>query len=221
MIIDDKTINLLAQGFSVSGVPYYEHSQDFQTQLEKRDAEIKRLSTAGKKAGFNILLIHQTPSGLGNPNIPVDIEATSPLFSEFDMVFCGHIHTRQEITAKFTIIGSPNHRDLGDEGQEKGFYVVDTETKTKEFVSTKGKYPEYKRQRIKVGQQIEGDGFNYIVPQFVEEAKDIKGETVIKDNFEIDLTPAKLMENYIQHVKPNDVELLQAGLECLTLKIED
>jgi len=218
-IIDDKTFTL--GDLCISGIPYYEFKEDYHQRLKERHDKIMDKPRPGV---YKVLLIHQTPSGMGNPNIPVDTDVNDPLYDAWDDVFCGHIHSRIEITPKFTLVGNTHHRDLGDAGSEKGFYVIDTESKSKEFVSLKGQYPEYIRQRVKIGESVTDDGYNYYVPHYITGDADVENNPeglINTENFEVDLSPDKLIENYCKEVAPGDEELLKVGLECLKLKIEE
>jgi DNA repair exonuclease SbcCD nuclease subunit len=57
-------------------------------------------------------------------------------FSNFDMVFSGHFHTRQSMD-NITYLGSPFQCDWGDYGHVGGFHIFDTETKELEFFPNK------------------------------------------------------------------------------------
>lgn len=221
-IIDDQTMKV-SEDMVVTGIPYYEFKEDFHTRLREQHEIIKARIENGtlSRDSYKVLLIHQTPSGLPNPNIPVDTDVNDPLYDIWDEVFCGHIHARQEITPKFTLLGNTDHRDLGDEGSEKGIYVIDSVTRTKQFVSLKGKYPEYRRVRVKIGEAVPDDGFNWYVPHYVtDEINNNPDAAINTDNFEVDLSAETLIDNYCKEVAPGNQRLLSAGLECLKLKVE-
>ena len=84
----------------------------------------------------------------------------------------------------------------------------------------KGKYPEYIRVRLKIGEPTPDDGFNYYVPAyFTDNAVNNNPEAGVDTrSFEVDLTPEKLIENYCKEVAPGNDELFKIGLECLTLR---
>ena len=53
-------------------------------------------------------------------------------FKGFEHVFVGHFHTQQK-KKNITYIGSPHQLNRNDENKEKGFVVLDTDTKDFEF----------------------------------------------------------------------------------------
>lgn len=206
----------------LSGVPYYEYPEHFQQRLSVANFQSDIIgANYGEFKPFRILLVHQTPTGLENKNIPFDTDVHDPLYDIFDEVFCGHIHARQEITPKFTIVGSPMHRDMDDAGVEKGFYVLDTFTREKEWVSLKGNYPEFIVVRVKLGEDIPIDPHNFIVPVIVDGIRLPKEGEADPQDFQTDLSPATLVANYCATIAPDDQQLLTIGLECLTLKQEE
>lgn len=221
-IIDDSSITI--GDIVITGIPYYEYADDFKQKLKQRADHLRESIDIGHvpKDAYKLLLIHQTPSGMGNPNIPVDTDVNDPVYDIWDEVMCGHIHCSMKITPKFTIVGNTHHRDLGDEGQEKGFWVIDTDTKIKEFVSLKGKYPEYRRARVSIGESVPDDGYNYYVPQYLLEGPVNNVEGAVKaEDFGVDLSAESLIQNYLKQVAPDDEELLKVGLECLKIKVEE
>lgn len=89
----------------------------------------------------HILLMHLGISGayVGKGNYAMsDAFTTEDLHPEaFDFGVAGHFHKRQLLGGHphFFYTGSPLQHSFNDEGEEKGFYVLDTETGTAEFVS--------------------------------------------------------------------------------------
>lgn len=193
----------------VVGVPYYEYAEDYHQAL----ADTLQETTDYQK---KILLCHQTPSGLNNPNIPFDTDVHNELYEDFDLVLNGHIHAFQEITPKFINVGSPLHRDLGDLGVNKGFLVIDTdaigEGKFYKFVSTKGKYPEFELVKLKEGEDLKKDDFNYLIP--IREVKQSMTLDVNVEEFGGGLTDENLVRNYWKKVS-KDEALLFTGLKFL------
>jgi DNA repair exonuclease SbcCD nuclease subunit len=91
----------------------------------------------------DFLLMHQTPLQIDNKIIPHDIDLTNNVFSNFHYIFSGHIHKHQIlIKDKAVMVGSPLHRDAGDEGQDKGFIIFDTSLNTFERIIL-DKYPKF------------------------------------------------------------------------------
>jgi len=211
-LIDDSSICLQSDSYgipvAVHGIPYYAYPEHFAKALKDK------AKVASVKKGKHILLIHQTPSGLSNPNIPVDTNVHDPLYDFFDLVLCGHIHQGQSITEKFYLMGSPLHRDLGDEGDEKGFWVLDLEQpeETLTFVTRKGRYPEF---RVISGEVPEEYANDYVLKERTAAEAFIEiGDANIKD-FSSALTPSQLLENYWKETEGNDTELLKTGIAFL------
>ena len=104
----------LSEDYRVWGIPYYSHAEHYKNMVSSIDPS---------EALNNYLLIHQTPLH-SNSMIPHDCSPNDS--RDFDFTFCGHIHKYERLSEKFCIVGSPLHRDLGDEGQDKGFLIFDT-----------------------------------------------------------------------------------------------
>lgn len=191
---------------AIFGIPYYEYGEHFRKRLEEQSEIAAKHKARGMKT---ILMIHQTPSGLANLNIPTDTNVDDPLYDAFDFVWCGHIHAKQMITPKFVLGGSPLHRDLGDEGQDKGFWLQDLNNPTDvNFLSLRGSYPEYVRVRGIVPDKFAGD---FVVVESDVDALPEKAVEEIK-NFSAHLTAAELLTNYWKQVDGKDNDLLEVGL---------
>lgn len=191
------------------GLPYYELPEDYHSVLKDFNPLATQVECDAK-----ILLTHQTPTGLNNPNIPTDTDVNDPLYDPYDIVLNGHIHAFQAITDKFINVGSPLHRDLGDEGVTKGFLVINTQNLPKfKFISLKGKFPEFQTQKLKLGEKVEYDGFNYIVPSWTEETTE-NTDNVNVDEFGNDLTAETLLTNFWSK-QSNDKALLTTGLKLI------
>lgn len=211
ILIDNQSVKM--GDCVVTGIPYYEYPEHFKAKL----SELSVVNEQFKEEGLNtLLLVHQTPTGLGNPNIPVDTDVNDPLYDPFDFVLCGHIHERQHIIDKFLIVGSPLHRDLGDEGQDKGFIVMDLDNLSEgfKFISLKGRYPEFVRVKVGIGEEPEPDDFNYVVPDIiVEELPNV--DDVSTEDFGSDLKAETLLKNYWEAVDGKNEKLLEVGLKLV------
>jgi DNA repair exonuclease SbcCD nuclease subunit len=199
----------------IFGVPYYEFPEHYNIAL----AAINELAKSVKGSFNKILMIHQTPNGLPNTFIPSDTDVNDPLYDEFQDVFCGHIHDRQEITDKFTLVGTPNQNTVDDAGKEKGFYVYDSVTRVKEFVSLKGLYPEFIIVQLRMGETLPVDADNYVIPRLVYEPTKVGEGEADPEQFRTDLAPENLLRNYWDTVCKGDEYLLELGLECINTKI--
>lgn len=138
--IDGMSVAAGAGLIDVIGLPYYKTPDDFSNELDRIIGELNHLP----KKRFRILLIHNTPKHLANPNIPFDFDPFDPRFDNFDLVICGHIHKFQKYSDKFYLLGSPLHRDMGDLNDEKFLLHIDENTKEVTPISRKGRYPELK-----------------------------------------------------------------------------
>lgn len=191
---------------AVIGIPYFEYKEHYQNCLQQAVELAKKL-----KDGFShtvILLTHQTPKGTDNDMIPADTNPADPEYKAFDFVFNGHIHKHQQITTNYWNVGSPLHRDAGDIGQEKGFLVLDLDTKKVSRVILTG-YPEFKR--ISATDTPDPNHFNVV--ELVEDVAQIASHDV--ERFDTSLSNESIMENYWQEVDGKDKELLEVGLSFL------
>ncbi len=216
-VFDDVGVRL-DEETALFGIPYYDDPQEYNRALDAAVAEAE----AGNE--FKILVIHQTPMGLDNAMIQTDTDPNDPRYDVFDLVLCGHIHTRQFITDKFVVVGTPIHRSAEDQGLEKGYFLVDTGLKAKgkpakeimEFVSTRGRYPEF--VTINEGDTVVTDADNPDIPHFVTvRPKEVKFKTEaasVKD-FGAGATPQDLVTAYWREAGEGDEKLLTIGLKLL------
>lgn len=205
-LIDNKHVLLDTDNgdvISIAGIPYYEYAEHFKIAL---DCVIDEFSP-------NILLTHQTPTGLGNDMIPTDTDINDPLYENFNMVFNGHIHSHAMLSENYMVVGSPLHRDAADEGFEKGFLLIDLEDTSKYKQVKLSTLPKFRR-KFK-GDEIElGEEKDYILwtPQPVVNATKTK-QPISK--FEATLKHSDLLTNYWTEVDGKDKELLSVGLELI------
>ncbi len=177
------------------GIPYFRDSKEFHAKLKELSDKASRVASNT----LRILMTHQTPIGSVGEHIPTDTDPFDPLYESFDFVFNGHIHKRQQLSDKYYVIGNPLHQDLSDAGQKKGYYILDTETRTMEFVPLD--FPEFV-----VGKEAEGSK-NYFVPRESEiELQNIEVEAVSKEG---------VVAEYWENVDGKDRELLQEGINLL------
>lgn len=194
---------------SVVGIPYYEMVEDFGLALDNAVEHTKDLK--GKK----VLMIHQTPKGIGNAMIKADTDPYDVRYDNFDYVYCGHIHKRQDLNDKFTVIGSPIHRDLGDVGESKGFLVINLDKPEKgyKFIELTG-YPHF----VQIMEGEERSDIDEVGAYVVEKpniAQISTAKSMNADRFNTGLTPKELLKNYWEEVNGKDKELLEVGLEFL------
>lgn len=216
-IVVDNDLKLIDDGIIVAGVPYYEYKEHYQQKLQ----EIAE-NTACAKAGLEedgvltkaFLMIHQTPRSISNAMIPFEAEPKDPLLDIFDYTFCGHIHARQDLAEKFTVVGNPIHRDLADAGKDKGFLVMNLckPENGYKFIKLKG-YPEFV-QKYEDEITDEDTADNYVVPKIRVEDIKLNSKANV-DDFNTGLEAQELVQNYWKEADGKDEELLQIGLSFL------
>ncbi len=185
-------------GTIVYGVPYYESPDDFKTRLLEA-----RALAEGRTDKAAVLLIHQTPGGIGNEMIIPDTVASDPAYAAFDLVFCGHIHQGQQIAPGFYVVGSPLHRDLGDEGDKKSIITLSIDDAGIQLSRLLTGYPEYKRVTVAAGEAVPENDFDYIVvvPVVADIAQ--QEQEISQTEFGADLSARVLIENYAKKLLPS------------------
>jgi DNA repair exonuclease SbcCD nuclease subunit len=184
LLIDNDYIDT-GENIRIHGIPYYSHKAHYDLALEGCRMNLNTKT--------NLLLIHQTPRH-SNPMIPSDVDPTQ--YGDFDFVFCGHIHKRERVAENFVVVGSPLHRDLGDEGETKGFLIFDTHENDYEFI-----YLDYPRfERVKLNDTPTSVD-NYIIPLIELEEHDSDIDISINDSHNDSL------RYYLDAVKPDDSEI--------------
>jgi len=191
----------------IYGIPYYEYAEHFQITLQKVVDKIQGTASSNK----NYLLMHQmVASGFPEKD---HIQPDDSLFDRFDMVFNGHVHDGGEITEKFINVGSPMHRDLGDLGKRKGFWILDLDDPdTLFFKDITDKFPQFIRKEE--GSELnEWESKQYVVWTPVVNTKTLKQKEML-DNFRTDLTPEIIIKNYASVAELNE-ETLNYGLTLI------
>lgn len=188
-LLDNKRVIAKEEGIIFGGIPYYPEyagSTEFEQAYEKLE-------------DCDYLLIHQTP--VTDQYVPYYQSVNPNDFPE--IVLCGHIHNKQRLTDNFLIVGSPLHRDAGDIGHSKGFWIIDEDKF--EFQKLEG-FPEFKREKV---------GGHYFVPAI--EITNPDGDLIEVEHWQPDLNykPEQLVREYLESNNITDVELLKTGLSCL------
>lgn len=110
------------------------------------------------------LFLHQ-----GVQNVPVGNGFELPneflhsnLIPTKSLAFTGHYHKHQKVSDNLVIVGSPMQHTWSDSGDERGYIILDTKTKSWEHRVWEG--PRFIKQEVKVGQPINYFDFtgNYI-----------------------------------------------------------
>ena len=108
--------------------------------------------------------------------------------------------------------GSPLHRDLSDEGQDKGVYVIDLETAAWVFLSLNDRFPVF----VSVTEGDELDETNKYVVRKPAFAPLSEADVQVVENFSTDNKPAELLKNFWTEVDGKNKPLLEKGLSFLT-----
>lgn len=188
-LIDNSAISL-SENVVVYGIPYYSYKEHFYAMYNALDLDAAKI---------NILLMHQTPKHK-NPMIPFDVEPQH--FEKFDYVFCGHIHTREQLTKNFALVGSPLHRDLGDLGETKGFLILDTYSLHCEFVELD--YPKFVNT-----ENVDISKDDYVMPAVVKSVDEAP-----EDEFNYSEEHSKLVTKFCKTV-PEGEKYLEIGLKII------
>ena len=183
------------------GIPYIRHINHFWEILESFKVDTKL---------NNYLMIHQTPKGTLNMNIPHEVDPEHELFQQFDYVFAGHIHEYQHHTHNFVMVGSPLHRDLSDVGQDKGYLIFDTVDNKYQRVIL-DKYPKFSYKPL---EKVTGEEKDFIIPTI--EVEKTEEDTELEQNFAINKNPKELIQIYWEHNGDGDKELLEIGLKAIS-----
>lgn len=199
-----------ANGHMIHGVPYYDHAEHFRIALSQAE---KGVYLEDKN---HFLLMHQSvDSGLP---IDDDIMCTDTLFDPFTMVFNGHIHHNKNVADFFINVGAPMHRDAGDVGHRRGFWIVDLDDPidTISFMDITDKYPQFIHKFV--GEPLsDWESQQYVIwvqnPK-MENSKDQE----ITEKFNTSLAPKAILENYCKEVLSKDEfkDKLAYGLTLLS-----
>jgi len=192
----------------IYGIPYMEHAEHFRAILET-------INKGVDPTRINILLMHQVVAS-GLP-IEDDIEATDPLFDKFSMVFNGHIHDNQQITDKFINVGAPMHRDAGDIGKQRGFWIVDLDdpVNTISFKDITDRYPQFIHKNV--GEELTEEEKKQYVICVPNTVTDDVTEQQLTEKYATNLSPQVLLKNYCEEVLPEQEvkDKLEYGLKLL------
>ena len=201
----DNFINLYGKivkinNVNITGIPYLSDNKELYSAISELS---KSLSGTN-----NILLTHQMLSN----DIPIsnDFDMTDPIFNPFKYVFNGHVHTHEELSAKFINIGSPYHKDLNDEGQSKYIIIFDTQFAVYDVYETTNKLPRIIRKTV--GTEItEEEKDDFIIYENPVIKKD---EEIDSEKFDPRLNYEELIKNYWQEVS-DDPELLNIAIKLI------
>lgn len=214
-VIDDRSEYIHPLRTRIYGIPYYDHKGEYAQALDLAVQDAQELG----EQDFKLLVIHQTPEGLDNKMIQTDTDPNDPRYDVFDLVLCGHIHTQKFITDKFVVAGTPLHRTMEDAGEEKGYFIVNVGHKAKnkpakellEFVSTRGRYPEFRVTDEPKDVPRYPHDFVKVRPKEVV----FKTKAASVKDFGSGVKPSDMVEAYWKEVGGGDELLLKVGIKLL------
>jgi len=201
-VILNRVRVLAGDNFNFYCIPNVETEEEFNKIL-------KELPLAHPKK-YNILLGHVDIRG-ATTNDLYNITSKNGIIPEslnnFDRVFLGHFHARQQIH-NITYVGSPVQLSHGEELSEKGLTIWNAEDNSIEFIVNPN-YEVYKTI-LNIEEDVKKKFIRYITNQFIDagEAKKIKETLISKGALDVKI------EIKNQEFK----EITQAELENFDMK---
>jgi DNA repair exonuclease SbcCD nuclease subunit len=203
-VMDEPRIYQFGQDntLSVFALPYSEDVDGMRENLEKNrdvevDACIGHVCISGARPGANFVL--------KSPNMLTAID-----FRGYPKTFLGHYHMKQDITDNIHYLGSPLQHNWGDVGQQRGYWIWDTNTNgLKFFESDAPKFvlaTERPGEYVEVSDPAEGN-FVRVVSQAVISPPRWQE---IKTSFLQDLK-AKHVEAYVEPTAPTTLDTADQG----------
>lgn len=227
MVLDKFEEIQLSDELRIYPVPY---SKNVELILQS----ISRYEKIAKSSnGVNIVLGHVGISGafVGKGNYSMSDSFSLEDFKPevFDFGVFGHFHKRQflDINERFFYTGAPIQHSFNDEGEEKGFYVIDTKQNNVEFVGLNNPkfvtVTNYKKEDIV---QLKGNYIRFqcdtddvenlssIVPKDLKHR--IEPQKIYKEEKRVDVDIAMSLEEVVKvYAKKFKPEAINEGLEIL------
>jgi DNA repair exonuclease SbcCD nuclease subunit len=111
-----STLNL--RGIKILGIQYFHKTEDFKETYEKA---LKQFPDV------DILMIHQGIDDFGHKGMPKTKITAKYLQSKTDAwIVCGHYHS-PNTSGKVVNVGAPLQHTFGDEGIDRGCWIIDTD----------------------------------------------------------------------------------------------
>jgi len=169
--------------WDVCGLPYFNSDKDIWVALRNRAF----WNNITKK---KILLIHSDLPGAVTPE-GFTVNETEFIklkhFKDFNIVLSGHIHKPQKLGKNIYMLGSPIHQNLGDEGNENGYWLIcDDGTAVFKPLST---FPKFRR--LKQGEKPYND-----LDYFIEPTEVLAEESAESNEFSLNNSRKKLAKQY-------------------------
>lgn len=107
----------------------------FKDSNDELSTAIDNVARGRKKGDRSVLVLHNAIKGgrVGQEGYQLEgfLDPGPDLLKSFDLVITAHLHKHQRYKAggtQIVVCGSPMQLDFGDEGDERGFIVLDTDT---------------------------------------------------------------------------------------------
>jgi len=111
---------------------YKWHNKKILLMPWRRDSD-HEIETLADYTGTNIVFCHSEIAGAKlNHKVKNEHGTHANAYKNFDRVYSGHIHYRQE-QGQALLVGTPYELTRSDRGNQKGFYMVDLETMKETF----------------------------------------------------------------------------------------
>lgn len=209
VLIDNSVKDFKGLHVEVYGLPYYDHKEEFKKALDG----LKMTDTPNV---FRVLMIHQTPSGLIDFPIPSDCDPLKD-FDRFNLVLCGHIHTRRKMGDNFWLVGSPLMQSFQDPLEDRGFMTFDVQPMGKNLFKVDDNfidlgYPKFVTVNKSEAEKY-SDHYIKLLNDFQEFDIDPEGGTL--DIFDSSMNRKLLLEKYFLTLQNPDNQLLETGMKFL------
>jgi len=136
LMLDER---LLPQAL-IACIPAVDNELEY-AELKTTLADIKNIFSLSANAKVFKIIIHHLsisgatlPSGMELTGASFEISAAELEATGADLIIGGHIHKRQRIGERIFYVGALCQNDFGEEGNEAGMAIIDTEKRTFEYV---------------------------------------------------------------------------------------
>jgi DNA repair exonuclease SbcCD nuclease subunit len=151
---------------------------------------------------------------------------TEKEFSRFEMVLSGHFHIKQS-KGNIHYVGTQYELNFGDESSQKGFHILDTKTRTLEFIKNpnkiffKIKYDDTKKET----QDLLNEDFSKYKNCFVKIMVMNKTKPYVFDKFVDNLYAASaqeisIIEDYQEKQIETDIDIAEDTLSIINKEID-
>jgi DNA repair exonuclease SbcCD nuclease subunit len=115
--------------------PMISHNMGFISYQNDNNEFLRQLNMLCESNNPEVIFTHQGVKSVAvGSGFEIPDEVLSPdLIPPNKSVFTGHYHRHQVVAPNLTVIGSPMQHTWGDKGEDRGFIVIDLETKRWKF----------------------------------------------------------------------------------------